>query len=128
VSTEADLGAVPGEVVAWPRPEAAPPAEPDDDPLDALQRAMTANAGVLRSAASLARAADAVGRAAGRVAGSPTDRATHELANLADVGSALVAAAAARRESRGAHTRTDFPETTEHGRVRFVIVPGPQLP
>jgi succinate dehydrogenase/fumarate reductase flavoprotein subunit len=90
---------------------------------------MTANAGVLRSAESLARAADAAARAAAHAAAAePADRGAHELANLADVGSALVAAAAARRESRGAHTRTDFPERTDHGRVRFVIVPGPQLP
>jgi L-aspartate oxidase len=130
VSTEADLAAVPGELVVWPRPEPAPAPERVDDGRDALQRAMTAGAGVLRSAGSLARAADAVGRAAAGsfAAPDPPDRAAHELANLADVGSALVAAAAARRESRGAHTRTDFPETTDHGRVRFVIVPGPQLP
>ena len=39
-----------------------------------------------------------------------TDTAACELRNLAEVGSALLAAAAARTESRGAHSRTDFPE------------------
>jgi len=34
-----------------------------------------------------------------------------EVRNLATVGAALVAAAAAREESRGCHTRTDFPDT-----------------
>ena len=44
-----------------------------------------------------------------------------ELANLVEVGTALLAAAGARKESRGAHTRTDFPATEERLRHRFVI-------
>ena len=49
------------------------------------------------------------------------DVAAHELANLVTVGSALVAAASAREESRGAHTRADFPETSDRFRVRLVL-------
>lgn len=96
-----------------------------DGERDALQRAMTTNAGVLRSAVSLrdaSRAIERAGATAGRaVTERPRDRAAHELANLADVARALVAAADARRESRGAHTRTDFPEPDDGGTVRFVI-------
>ena len=46
--------------------------------------------------------------------------AADELRNLATVGAALAAAAAARTESRGAHARTDFPDTDPAQRVRYV--------
>jgi L-aspartate oxidase len=65
---------------------------------EALQRVMTRDAGVVRSAESLARAADALG---GMTA---TDV---ESANLLAVSTALVRAATVRRESRGTHTRSD---------------------
>ena len=42
--------------------------------------------------------------------GTPGSAADWELANLCDVGAALAASALAREESRGAHTRTDFPD------------------
>ena len=82
---------------------------------ESLQRTMTAHAGVLRSAASLGQAAEACG---GAVVGD--DPATWELRNLATVGRFLCAAALAREESRGAHTRVDFSETRDDLRVRFV--------
>jgi len=83
---------------------------------EALQRVMTLNAGVLRSAESLALAAAACD---GSVDGQ--DPAAWELRNLATVGRALCAAAQAREESRGAHTRSDFPAQRDDLRVRFVI-------
>ena len=86
---------------------------------DRLQRALTIHAGVLRSASSLDAAAASVASADAVPAGAGRDR--HELANLADVARALVAAATAREESRGAHTRTDFPETDPAGRIRYVV-------
>jgi L-aspartate oxidase len=66
-----------------------------------LQRIMTRDAGVLRDEASLRRARDALAALA------PADR---EVANLHTVGVALVEAALARHESRGTHTRLDYPE------------------
>ena len=97
---------------------------------DAFQRTMTSEAGVLRSAGSLADVARAAGRAAAvalavrphqREAPDPaTVAAADELRNLATVGAALAAAAAARTESRGAHARTDFPDTDPAQRVRYV--------
>jgi succinate dehydrogenase/fumarate reductase flavoprotein subunit len=42
------------------------------------------------------------------------------LRNLAAVGQALIGAAIAREESRGAHTRIDFPDTSDDFRLRFV--------
>ncbi|MHB1717936.1 MAG: L-aspartate oxidase, partial [Acidimicrobiales bacterium] len=76
--------------------------------LDALQRAMTEGAGVVRSAASLARAASEVASTPAR-SGPVRDRAGGELANLTTTAAALLAAAAARAETRGAHSRSDFP-------------------
>ena len=77
---------------------------------------MTIQAGVLRSAASLERGGER--RAPGEVAGD--DLGSWELRNLATVGRLLCAAALAREESRGAHTRTDFEATRDDLRVRFV--------
>ena len=53
----------------------------------------------------------------------PTEPATCELRNLVHVGAALLEAAAAREESRGAHTRTDFPGAVEQFRHRLVVQP-----
>jgi L-aspartate oxidase len=79
---------------------------------DELQRVMTRDAGVLRDAASL-------GRAAGMLAGmAPTSLGE---ANLLTVSSALVRAATVRRESRGTHTRVDFPQTSPEHLGRFVF-------
>jgi L-aspartate oxidase len=82
-----------------------------------LQHAMTTGAGVVRDAASLAAAA------ADLVAPPPTDSVdVCELANLATVGRTLVAAAAAREESRGCHTRGDFPDRSAAMARRFVVL------
>ncbi|HEX2274193.1 MAG TPA: L-aspartate oxidase [Acidimicrobiales bacterium] len=85
---------------------------------EALQRAMSLGAGVLRDASSLAEAGAA---AAHVLTGPPVPGAEGmELANLAQVAVALVAAATAREESRGCHTRRDFPETSEAFARRLV--------
>jgi L-aspartate oxidase len=73
---------------------------------------MTAGAGVLRSAESLAE----TGRALDALSGA-TDP---ELHNLVTVGRALLAAATAREESRGAHARRDFPHMSDAFRARLV--------
>ncbi len=79
-----------------------------------IQQAMTIGAGVVRDAASL----DGVELAMP----TPADRAdVCEVRNLATVGAALVAAAIAREESRGCHTRTDFPATSSSPARRFVL-------
>jgi L-aspartate oxidase len=85
-----------------------------------LQRTMTAEAGVMRSAESLARAAEGAAAAAAVAAFAATPDA-HELRNLATVAAALAAGAAARAESRGAHARDDFPEASGGHRVRYVV-------
>ena len=77
--------------------------------------------GVLRDAASLTAAGDRVVATLTAVEGIDTV-AAHEVRNLATVGRALVAAALAREESRGAHTRSDFPDRSDALRLRFVVV------
>jgi len=85
-----------------------------------LQRTMTRCAGVLRSAPSLAEAREVVEAVhAGAIELAP-DAAGHELLNLVTVADAVLAAATGREESRGCHTRVDFPATNETFRVRLV--------
>jgi L-aspartate oxidase len=80
-----------------------------------LQRIMTRDAGVLRDEERLTRAAVAL---AGMQPGSVED------ANLLTVGRALVAGALAREESRGTHTRLDFPERSPRFDGRMVFSHG----
>jgi L-aspartate oxidase len=82
-----------------------------------LQQAMTAGAGVVRSEESLA----AVHAVVEDVAGPGRGPATWELANLVEVARAVLVAASARRESRGAHSRSDFPHQDPALRCRLAL-------
>ena len=115
-------GGIPGRRLERPEPLRAIAAAPvDTDKVrDALQRAMTVGAGVIRSAASLeATDAEVLGLHAALPAavrdGDP------ELANLFTVAYAVLDSALAREESRGAHTRLDFPETRPEFKCRLVL-------
>jgi L-aspartate oxidase len=79
-----------------------------------LQRLMTTGASVLRDRSSLEAVVE-------RLPADPParDAAGHELRNLLAVGRALAAAALAREESRGTHTRLDFPEPASEMLGRF---------
>jgi L-aspartate oxidase len=82
-----------------PEPAAAPPTLPDA-PRAELRRLMAADAGVVRDGAGLQRAlarVDALSEA-------------HGQANALVAARLIIAAARARRESRGAHFRSDFPD------------------
>ena len=81
---------------------------------DFLQRAMTSGAGVLRSASSLADTASVLDSLAGAV--------DPEVRNLLAVGRAVVVAALAREESRGAHNRTDFPAMDDERFCRRLVI------
>ena len=77
--------------------------------------------GVVRTAESLAQAGRDVDQVdAGLDRLGPVPDA--EVRNLAIVARALVVAATAREESRGAHTRTDFPLTDPAQRYRLVLL------
>ncbi|WP_432833958.1 L-aspartate oxidase [Dactylosporangium sp. CA-092794] len=83
-----------------------------------VQAAMSAHASVLRSAASLDEAMQALtklslDRAAANVA-------AWEATNLLTVASALVSAAAPRQETRGCHWREDFPAASDVYRGHFL--------
>jgi L-aspartate oxidase len=94
---------------------------------DDLQRVMTRDAGVLRDASSLERAAKELAGMQGA--------ADPEIRNLVTVSTHLVEAARTRTESRGTHTRLDFAEPSPEflGRLvfdgrrgpRFVALPEP---
>ena len=73
---------------------------------------MTRDAGVLRSAESLDRAALAL---AALRASDPEEQ------NLLTVSRSLVRAASERRESRGTHTRSDHPDPSPEFLGRFVF-------
>ncbi|MFF4827894.1 L-aspartate oxidase [Streptomyces sp. NPDC001312] len=117
-------------------PEPVPYAERPSHPLlapetrFAIQRIMTEGAGVLRSAASLARAAgrlerlQAEARSAleenGKTAEPGVD--TWEATNLMCVSGVLVAAARLREETRGCHWREDRAERDDTHWRRHIVV------
>ncbi|GAB3556783.1 L-aspartate oxidase [Spelaeicoccus albus] len=82
---------------------------------DDLRQLMWERAGLFREAGDLevARKQLAVWQPAG---GAPSTIAGLETENLRELGSIIVAAALARRESRGAHCRADHPGTLPHAR------------
>jgi L-aspartate oxidase len=97
--------------LAVPRPVAvgvAPPAVFAAADRSAVQRAMSAGAGIGRDAAGLAAASDAVEAATG--VGVARDRPGVEDAALTLLAAAVLAAAGTRTESRGCHVRTDHPD------------------
>jgi len=97
-----------------------------------LSAVMWDDAGIVRDAAGLARAAAALDVLAAELAATGVDggerafsHAWHDwlnLANLIAVSGAIVAAAAARTDSRGAHYRSDFPEEGDPTRSAYVRV------
>lgn len=111
-----------GVMRAWHDGISVVPAPPELSPHDtgklreSIQNTMTTLAGVVRDGSSLFEAADRLA-----IPEALTDREAHEARNLATVASALVASAQAREESRGCHTRTDFPERSPAFRRRVVV-------
>ncbi len=100
-----------------------------------IRQVMSLRAGVLRSGAGLGEAAaalaamtgDPAGGAAQPAGGEPgrPGRAAWEASNMHLVASAMVAAAAAREETRGSHWREDHPRQAANWRGHLVTVLGP---
>lgn len=118
--------------VPQPLPTAERPAHPllPPEARFAVQRIMTRGAGVLRSEASLAEAADRLHRLHadardaldenGKTAEPGVD--TWEATNLLCVARVLVAAARLREETRGCHWREDRPERDDTAWRRHIVV------
>jgi len=127
--TAASTGAMTGvlDLAGDLAPEADPvvlPKERVTDPDDlrgALQRVMSADCGVVRDADGLELAGETLTDLA-RLADDLPARtiASYEVIDLLRVSRAIVASAAERTESRGSHTRSDFPETSDALLGRFV--------
>ncbi|WP_137988643.1 L-aspartate oxidase [Streptomyces vilmorinianum] len=103
-----------------------PLVEPEVRPT--IQRIMSGDAGVLRSARSLAEAAEALEAlslaAAGEQAGKAAEPGVEswETTNLLCVSRVLVAAAMERAETRGCHWREDHPERDDTTWRRHLVV------
>jgi L-aspartate oxidase len=107
----------------WATPSARPAAmaRPDVPKLrDSVQRAMTGGAGVVRTADSLAAARALVDEAAVTLGDRTASVPAGELGNLLQLAAALLVASAARTESRGSHSRGEYPETVPEWRRRQV--------
>ena len=85
-----------------------------------VQRAMSTCAGIGRDATGLAAASDAVESATS--AAVPIDRAGVEDAALTLLAQGVLAAAGTRRESRGCHVRTDFPDRDDVWQRESLVV------
>jgi L-aspartate oxidase len=99
-----------------PRPPAEVPPAADRD---AVQRAMSAHAGIGRDAAGLAAAWAVVDTTTRRPMQTPRDA---ENAGLTLAAAAVLAAATARTETRGCHVRTDHPRTAARWRRCITVV------
>jgi L-aspartate oxidase len=115
-----------GRDLAWELPEpvteeedeatAAPSVAPSlVDPAHrvVVRTAMSRHAGVLRDAAGLAEAIETLDTIAAKLAPGAVrpSQAAYEATNVLTVARAMLAAAAARTESRGCHRRLDYPES-----------------
>jgi L-aspartate oxidase len=87
---------------------------------DVLQRAMTRGAGVVRNATSIGSARAVVEETDALLAAAPETVHTGELRNLVVLADALLDSALARTETRGAHARSDHPDTEPSWRRRLV--------
>jgi L-aspartate oxidase len=113
------------DAAADPSPRAtdlspAAPAEAPPLTRDALKSLMWEGAGIVRDGEGLSRA-KAVLAAWEASLPPPTNRASHELADLLTCARLVTEGALTREESRGAHYRTDFPEPREGWRRHIVF-------
>ena len=84
---------------------------------------MSLDAGVIRDAASLQLAAETLNDLATVADALPArDARSYEALNLLRVARVIVAGATARHESRGAHTRGDYPKQSNQQLGRYVQV------
>jgi len=120
------------EAVSYCRAPLARPPGDLESIRERLYERMWEDVGILRDAASLKRGQatldeldrelDAVGVAGDTLAYNLTWHDWLNLKNLVLVSRAIAAAALAREDSRGAHYRSDFPETSDLATSRYICV------
>jgi fumarate reductase flavoprotein subunit len=97
-----------------------------------MQKAMEAGAGIYRTHASLAEAAEAIAKLKDRFGDVAISDHSHtfnteltaalELSYMLDVAEAIIACALNRKESRGSHQRTDFPKRDDENFLAHSLV------
>jgi len=88
--------------------------------LSALQILLCDNVGIIRDKEGLTQAADTLATWQQSLS-QPTDRPSHELSNLVLTGRLVTEAALLREESRGAHFRSDFPQSHSHWQRHIIF-------
>jgi L-aspartate oxidase len=106
-----DLASGPPEAID-PAPDTRDPGLLDPSAIDKIQQLMTARAGVLRSGAGLAAAADELRKIGDQQSDKP-ELTAWEATNLHLLATALVASATMREETRGSHWREDHPNSSD---------------
>lgn len=86
-----------------------------DAALARVREAMSANVGMSRNRAGLALAEETLSQIAGALSGPLTGTAELELANLVTIAELIARAASLRTETRGCHSRVDYPERDDAG-------------
>jgi L-aspartate oxidase len=86
----------------------------------ALQALMWENVGIIRAGDTLDKAANTIS-AWEKCLEKPSDRSSYELNNLVLTARLVAEAALIRKESRGAHFRTDYPETSPNW-VKHIVL------
>ncbi len=113
-------GPRPRDAVPLPRRDVAVPAAPPT--VDHVRALMWDMVGMTRDEDGLRTAAETLSGWE-QALPEPRDRPSHELRNMALVARIMAEAALMRTESRGAHYRTDYPETSAGWERHIVIVP-----
>jgi L-aspartate oxidase len=88
--------------------------------LTSLQQLHWDKVGIIRNKGSLTEAADTLA-AWQRLLPQPTDRPSYELNNLVLTGRLMTEAALLREESRGAHFRSDFPQSSSQWQRHIIF-------
>ena len=88
--------------------------------LSAVQQLQWDKVGIIRNKEGLTQAADILA-AWQRLLPQPTDRPSCELSNLVLTGRLITEAALLREESRGAHFRSDFPQSSPQWQCHIVL-------
>jgi L-aspartate oxidase len=88
----------------------------------AVQRAMTAGAGSVRSAGALAATQVRLGELAAADDGKKGGPKSWETTNLLHLGQALTLAASLREETRGGHVREDFPDRDDDDFLHHTVI------